>query len=142
VITRHRRAFECLLPHLPPVERITIVGGGLFPRTALVLHELLPGARIAVIDADRDNLETARRLLPADVEIEHRRFDGDDACDRALTGSDLLVIPLAFDGDREAIYRMRAAAAVAVHDWIWRPRGISRVVSAALCKRINLLIAE
>jgi hypothetical protein len=54
----------------------------------------------------------------------------------------LLVIPLAFDGDREAIYRLRGAAALAVHDWIWRRRGISRVVSPALCKRINLLIGE
>jgi len=138
VVSRHREAFERLLPLLPPVQRIAIVGGGLFPRTALVLRDLLPAARITIIDADRDNLEIARALLPAGVEFEHRRFPADGE----LSGSfanDLLVIPLAFDGDRDAIYGMRGAAAVAVHDWIWRPRGTSCVVSLALCKRLNLL---
>jgi hypothetical protein len=52
------------------------------------------------------------------------------------------VIPLAFDGDRDAIYRHRPAAAVVVHDWIWRRRGTSRVVSVALLKRLNLVTAR
>jgi hypothetical protein len=139
VLRSHRRAFERLLPHLPPIHRIAIVGGGLFPRTALVLRELLPTARIAIIEADRDNLEVARARLPADVEFEHRRFPADGELSEAAFRYDLLVIPLAFDGDREAIYQARPAAAVVVHDWIWSARGVSRVVSLALLKRLNLM---
>ena len=137
VIDRHRRTFARLLPCLPPVERVAIVGGGLFPRSALVLRGLLPAARITVVDADAGNIETARALLPADVRFEHRRFAAADASGEA--GYDLLVIPLAFDGDREAIYRARGPAAVAVHDWLWRPRGVSHVVSPFLLKRLNLI---
>jgi hypothetical protein len=141
VISRHRRALERLLPYLPPVERVTIVGGGLFPRTALVLRDLLPAARVTIVDADAENLGTARERLPSDVAFEHRRFPGDDDVNVAdRFRDDLLVIPLAFDGDRDAIYRMCPAAAVVVHDWLWRPRGITRVVSAALLKRVNLVI--
>ena len=50
---------------------------------------------------------------------------------------DLVVIPLAFDGDRAALYTHPPAPAVIVHDWIWRKRGDSRIVSVALLKRIN-----
>jgi hypothetical protein len=141
VIRAHRRAFERLLPCLPPVERVAIVGGGLFPRSALVLRDLLPAARITIVDADAANLATARALLPPDVRFEHRRFAADAEAVRATRGYDLLVIPLALDGDREAIYRARWAGAVAVHDWIWRPRGTSRIVSPFLLKRVNLLRA-
>jgi hypothetical protein len=139
VIEAHRRAFERLLPFLPAVQRVAIVGGGLFPRTALVLRDLLPAARIIVIDANPDNLAIARALLPPDVRFEHRRFEvGDESCG-AIPGCDLLVIPLALDGDREAIYRARWTGAVAVHDWLWRPRGTSRIVSRFLLKRVNLI---
>jgi len=54
-------------------------------------------------------------------------------------GCDLLIVPLAFDGDRPAIYARPPAAAVIVHDWIWRRRGVGCVVSIALLKRINLV---
>jgi hypothetical protein len=139
VVNGHRRAFERLLPHLPPIRRIVIVGGGLFPRTALILGDLFPAARIVIIDADRHNLETAGAWLPRGVEFEWRRYPSADELKGAGPPCDLLVIPLAFDGDREAIYRQRPAAAVVVHDWIWRPRGTSRVVSVALLKRLNLV---
>ena len=139
VIRGHRRAFARLLPCLPPVQHVAIVGGGLFPRSALVLRDLLPAACITIIDADADNLATARALLPPDVHIEHRRFPAEGELQEATPAYDLLVIPLAFDGDREAIYQARRAGAVAVHDWLWRSRGISRVVSPILLKRVNLL---
>ena len=48
------------------------------------------------------------------------------------------MIPLCFDGDREAIYR-DPPSAVLVHDWIWRRRGTSTTVSTLLLKRINLV---
>jgi len=135
VLRAHARALSGLVAALPPVERVAIVGGGLFPRSWLILKRLLPSARITIIDASLANLERARALVDApDVEMVHARYDG-SGCDRY----DLLVIPLSFDGDRSAVYAHPPAAAVMVHDWIWRKRGESRIVSFALLKRINLV---
>src|SRR5207244_1176228 len=100
VLQRHRRAFRALLPQLQPITRATIVGGGLFPRTAMILRELLPAAHLTIIDHNSRNLQTARELL--DENIEHRN-------ERYVPGEwrdcDLIVIPLSFDGDRSVIYR-------------------------------------
>jgi hypothetical protein len=67
----------------------------------------------------------------------------------------LVVIPLAFVGDREAFYRRPPASAIIVHEWIWRRppphptlsplggegrvRG-SAIVSWFLLKRLNLVM--
>jgi hypothetical protein len=140
VVRVHARAFRAVAFALPRVERVAIVGGGLFPRTALVLKELLPAARLTIIDADRENLDRARALLGVasgacpEVEFIHAYYA---PADRAPC--DLLVIPLSFGRDRAAIYAHPPAPAVIVHDWIWRPRGTSRIVSFALLKRINLI---
>ena len=37
--------------------------------------------------------------------------------------ADLVVIPLAFRGDRTALYRRPPAPLLVVHDWLWRARG-------------------
>jgi hypothetical protein len=135
VLRAHTRALRGLLAGLPPVERVAIVGGGLFPRSGLILTHLLPSARITIIDASLANLERARALVAApNVEMVHARYEG-EGCD----GYDLLVIPLSFDGDRSAVYAHPPAAAVLVHDWIWHKHGDSRIVSFALLKRINLV---
>jgi hypothetical protein len=135
VLETHARALRGLLKGHVPVDRVAIVGGGLFPRTALILRELLPAAHITIIDANGANLDRARHLIPAThIEFVHARYVQADACP-----CDLLVIPLSFDGDRRAIYAQPPAPAVIVHDWIWRRRGISRVVSVALLKRMNLI---
>jgi len=134
VLKTHEQAFRALLPGLRGVRRVGIVGGGLFPRTALVLQRILPDARITVIEADADNLMTAKQLLNGSVHYVHERFDGSPRHDY-----DLLVIPLAFDGNRAAIYRHPPAPAVVVHDWFWRPRGTSVIVSLSLLKRLNLV---
>ena len=56
-----------------------------------------------------------------------------------MRGADLVVLPLAFDGDRDAIYAHPPAPVVVVHDWIWRRRGEGYVVSFLLLKRLNLV---
>jgi hypothetical protein len=122
-----------LLAHIPAPERVAIVGGALFPRTALLLQELLPSARLTVIDADAGNIEAARGWVRG-VEFVHARFP---ECGTA--GYDLVVIPLSFDGGRGPIERDPPAPCVLLHDWIWRPRGESRVISWALLKRLNLI---
>jgi hypothetical protein len=134
VLDSHRRAFRNLLPRLQTVRRATIVGGGLFPRTALILRELLPAAHLTIVDANPRHLETARRFLGGNVEYRNERYprEGSPACD-------LTVIPLCLQGDRAAIYRHPPSSAVLVHDWIWRRRGCGTVVSAVLLKRLNLV---
>lgn len=131
VLQRHRRAFLALLPQLGNVRSVTIVGGGLFPRTALILRELLPAAHLTIVDASARNLEKARAFLDGTVECRAGRYEP-HACD-------LTVIPLAFDGDRDAIYRHPPSTAVLIHDWIWRRRGTGAIVSILLLKRLNLV---
>jgi hypothetical protein len=131
VLASHRRVLRAVLPR---VQRVVIVGGGLFPRTALLLRELLPEARLTIMDANLANLDCARTLLDVHVEFVHCRYTPGDALQ-----CDLLVIPLSFQGDRPALYRQPPAPAVLIHDWIWRKRGSSRIVSLALFKRVNLI---
>jgi hypothetical protein len=110
------------------------VGGGLFPRTALILRDLLPAAHLTIIDSDPRNLETARGFPMGDIEYRNERYTPGESRD-----CDLAVIPLCLDGDRAAIYCCPPSPAVLVHDWIWRRRGSGAVVSIALLKRINLV---
>jgi hypothetical protein len=180
VLNRHERAFRSVLSELPPVHSVGIVGGGLFPRTALILSRLQPGAKVVLIDQSAANLAIARRVLARErrhpcllagsvvTEEEGGRGclrsytshviteeEGRQGCLRSLgshefinerfdTGMrcdfELLVIPLAFDGDRQALYEQPPAAAVIVHDWMWRRRGSSAIVSWLLLKRLNLVL--
>jgi fatty acid desaturase len=135
LIASHERAFRALLPRLGGVRRVAIVGGGLFPRTALILRRLLPGARLVVIDARLENLRRARPLLGSEVKLVHGFFDPG-----RRHPFDLVVVPLAFMGCRKALYRGQAAPAVLVHDWIWRKKGDEgATVSPFLLKRLNLV---
>jgi hypothetical protein len=137
VIAAHRRALRPLVgDRVAPNARIAIIGGGLFPRTALILRELLPNAGLTVIDASLENLACARAFLNDNsIAFVHARYPADD--DAAQY--DAVVIPLAFDGDRGAIYERPPARTVIVHDWLWCNHGVSRVVSVVLLKRINLV---
>jgi hypothetical protein len=134
LLDRHQRAFAALLPQLPEVRRVGIVGGGLWPRTLLVLRRLLPAARLVVIDRSADNLAAARPFLPADAEVINDFYDP-----ARMNDFDLVVIPLSLQGDREALYRDPPAPALLVHDWVWRRRGEGVVVSWLLLKRLNLV---
>jgi hypothetical protein len=137
ILQWHRQAFVALLPRLQPVHRVAIVGGGLFPRTAIILRELLPDARLVIVDASDDNLQTARSLLDgSNIECVRQLFTSDD---QDFRNFDLVVIPLTFKGDRERVYRNPPSSAVIVHDWIWRWRGEGCIVSLALFKRLNLV---
>jgi hypothetical protein len=134
VLKRHERAFHRLLHGLLPARRVGIVGGGLFPRTALILRRLLPESRLVLIDMSADNLAVAQRFVNGEVEYISERFEAAAPCD-----FDLVTIPLAFAGERAAIYEHPPAPAVLVHDWIWRRRGASVIVSWLLLKRLNLV---
>jgi hypothetical protein len=145
ILRVHRRAFARMLPAAGPVSRVAIVGGGLFPRTALILGDLLPSAKIVLVDASADNLRRAKAWVSKNVALGRRislecRTYPDD-CDLSGRSYDLVVIPLAFRGSREIIYRHSCTTTI-VHDWLWRPRGRTAVVSPLLLKRINLVKPE
>jgi hypothetical protein len=133
VLEVHKRALGGLLTGRS-FETVVIVGGGLFPRSALALRDLLPAARITIIDQNAGHLETARRLAPPGTEFIHRQYRAGH-----LQRCDLAVLPLGYNGDRETLYHAPPAPVTVIHDWIWRPRGESRVVSLLLLKRVNLI---
>ena len=134
VLARHERAFRALLPEVAGASRVTIVGGGLYPRTAIVLGRLLPHATLTIVDLSRDHLEAAKTFLDGRVRLVCRRYEPHDPED-----ADLVIVPLAFRGDRDAVYRAPNAPLVLVHDWIWRRRGEGVRVSWLLLKRLNLV---
>jgi hypothetical protein len=102
----------------------------LFPRTALAIRELLPEARITVIESNPEHIVIARRFVE-NVEFKQWRYAGEPL------DCDLAVIPLSFQGDRERLYQHPPARTVLIHDWIWHHRGAGRAVSLWLLKRIN-----
>ncbi|MEP7353255.1 MAG: fatty acid desaturase [Acidobacteriota bacterium] len=134
VLNCHRRALQQLVTPLPPIRSIMVVGGGLFPRTALILLELLPEAHLTIVDLSQRNLDISRTFLGDSVGYRQEHFLPNEP-----TRCDLTVIPLCLEGDRAAIYDHPPSSFVLVHDWIWRRRGASAVVSVALLKRINLV---
>ena len=135
MLNTHERALRKLLPNLRAVRSVAVIGGGMYPRTALILRKLMPHSRIRIIDASSENLATARTFLNDGVEFEHTLY-----CPARQNESDLLIIPLSFNGDRHAIYQDPPAPAVLVHDWIWSRRGNSTIVSVLLLKRLNLIL--
>jgi hypothetical protein len=87
-----------------------------------------------VIDRSGANLETARRFLGHEFQAIHACYEP-----ALVSGCDLTIIPLAFVGDREAIYRQPPTPAVLIHDWLWRRHGQSTIISLLLLKRLNLV---
>jgi len=134
VLQRHEAAFRRLMPNLPPVRTVAVVGGGLFPRTLLILEGLLPEAKIVVIDRSAANIGTARSLVNGDATFIHETY-----APQLVEDVDLVIFPLSFIGDRDSIYRSPPARAVLIHDWLWRKRGQSAIVSVFLLKRLNLV---
>ena len=137
VLRMHQRAFQRLLPRVPDAKQIAVVGGALFPRTALLLKEIASAASVTVIDSNEGHIEIAHQFVNGSVRYQHRRFQSSDAAE----DYDLVIIPLSYVGDREMIYSRPPARAVLVHDWVWRRRGdASSVISWLLLKRLNLVL--
>jgi hypothetical protein len=135
LLKTHGEALQKLLNDLPVPEKIVIIGGGMYPRTAILMRRLFPAARIRIVDSNRAHLDMAKSFVGEDIQFEHAYF----RCE-GLADSDLVVIPLSFSGCREAAYRDPPARAVLVHDWLWNKRGRSAVVSVLLLKRLNLML--
>ncbi len=137
VLRAHRRAFQRLLKNVPNPRQIGVVGGALFPRTALLLKEVAPTTAITVIDSNEKHIEIAHTFLNGSVRYEHRMFESAGPADEY----DVLVIPLSYVGDRERLYRTPPAGALLVQDWLWRRRGnATSTISWLLLKRLNLVL--
>jgi len=130
----HERAIRRLLPAFSNTRTVNVIGGGMFPRSAILLQKLIPDVAITIVDARADHIDTAMSYLPGNVNFEVRLFD---SC--VHEDADLLVIPLSLIGDRRVIYSNPPARQVLVHDWIWSRHGRGAIVSLLLLKRINLV---
>lgn len=134
VLAAHRRALASVLADLPAPARIVIVGGGLFPRSALLLRERWPRAAMQVLDANAAHVATARAWLPRDVGVRHGAFSAGHVLD-----ADLVVLPLALRGSRAAVLAQPPAPLLLVHDWAWRRIGRGTIVAWWLCKRVHVV---
>ncbi len=134
VLRSHEKAFGKLLP--ANLQRILIVGGGYFPRTALILQKLAPDAHLTIIDASAENIRLAQSWLNGNVTYRHSFFESNGSAEEL---HDLMVFPLAFDGDRQTIYSRPPARHVLVHDWLWHRHGRGVRISSFLLKRLNLV---
>jgi hypothetical protein len=141
VLARHERALGRLLADLPRVADVTIVGGGLFPRTLLILRQLLPEASLTIVEQRAEHIAAAQAFLErcrvADdgrVRFAERTFDP-----ATEAPAELLIIPLAYDGDRGALYSAPTARFTLIHDWMWNRRPAGVLISWLLLKRLNLV---
>ncbi|MEZ4268293.1 MAG: fatty acid desaturase [Myxococcota bacterium] len=113
LVQTHARALGRLLPRVSPTPptRVLIVGGGLFPRTALALAELLPDATLVLLDAEPAHLDGARAHLAARglteprVRFRHGVWRPGASASAEADPAELVVVPLAFEGDRDALFR-------------------------------------
>jgi Fatty acid desaturase len=135
VLAAHERVIRALLAQVPQPARVLIVGGGLFPRTAIILRRLLPDASLVVVEEKAAHIETARRFLDDRVTFHHEIYDPR----WSLTDADLVIVPLAYDGNRNALYAHAPAPRLLVHDWLWHRKGRGMAVSWLLLKRVNLV---
>ena len=135
VLSTHERALRALLSGSPRPSRITIVGGGLFPRTALILRRLFPDAQLTVVEQNALHIAIAQRFLDERVIFRREHYDPR----HSSFDADLFVVPLAFDGDRGSLYTDPPAPLLLVHDWLWHRKAIGVPVSWLLLKRLNLV---
>jgi hypothetical protein len=146
MLATHDRAFARLLPLIAKqraLESICVVGGGLFPRTAIILAARLPDCRVTLLDRSADNLAIAAEALRArGIPLTRIELAAGDLDLAMLARFDAVVIPLGLVGDRDALYRAAArpgAPAILIHDWLHRVRGrAGRRISWLLLKRLNL----
>lgn len=138
----HEPAFRRLLAgRTGATQRVAIIGGGLFPRTALVLQRVLPGAELTIVDRSEDSLRIAREFLRGrGLEAGRLRFRHAAFAPELAADYDLVVAPLAFVGDRSLLRDIGPGRLLVLHEWLWqRSSRRSAVISYFLLKRLSLL---
>lgn len=150
MLSSHRQALAALLQHsalgpLSPQPRIGIVGGGLFPRTALLIAELLPRATLLLIDRSPAHLSQARSVLVrAGITGERLAMTAEIYCPTRHGQVDLLIFPLGYVGDRRALYQPSPGQPPRIiHEWLSAaPAEASArmVISYVLLKQLCLVL--
>lgn len=151
MLSSHRRALSRVLAHPElapllqrPALRIGIVGGGLFPRTALLLSERLPTATLVLIDASSEHLAQAQAALAAaGIAGERLVLYPQIYCPVQHQHVDFLIFPLGYVGDRAALYQPEADQPPRiVHEWLLRrpPATLRVVISPWLLKQLCLVL--
>ncbi len=146
LISVHQRAFSALLLEIPETRRqhVVIVGGGLFPRTLLALLDLLPQTAFTIIEKETTHIQEAQTVLQTHPNaLDRVSFVKADFMIEHAHHADILILPLAFVGDRAALYRQIPTPYAFIHDWIWqRKTPKSASISWWLLKRLNLVEAS
>jgi hypothetical protein len=83
VLVVHHNAFKRLLKG-KRFERILVVGGGIYPRTAIVLKRMCPYAQVTIQDMSRESLKVAEAYLKRtrnelNISFLHREYAPTDA---------------------------------------------------------------
>ncbi|HMR08552.1 MAG TPA: fatty acid desaturase [Polyangiaceae bacterium] len=142
MLATHLTAFRRVLSALPRTPRtVTIVGGGLFPRTALVLAQVFPEARLRVVDRSAGSIRAAREYLAGLADAPALSFECSDFDPSRHSADDLVVVPLAFVGQNALKDAVARRTALLTHDWIWTLRSPrTAIVSPLLLKRVSLSV--
>lgn len=144
LVWAHERAFRRLLSAREYENcRVVIIGGGLFPRTALVLRRILPCAELTIVDHSQESLRIAREFLAQQkLALGNLRFEHAAFGPQLASRHDVVVAPLAYVGDRRALRKASAGRLLFVHEWLWRRSSShSTVISWLLLKRLSVLAA-
>lgn len=148
VLGVHERALYKLLEldlYEPPI-RFIVVGGGIFPRTAIILRKLFPDAQIIIQDMNHKSLRCAENYMrniniTDDIIYLNSIYNG-TYIDLTLENlnSTVVILPLAFRGKigiaKPITYKTLK------HCWIWDtdPYEKQSLVSYFLLKKIKVLV--
>ena len=129
MVRSHARALALLAPLIGTPRAIAVVGGGLFPRSALALVTVFPEARITLVDARPAHLDLAREYLERTQPDLARQLTYRAQRVRTLAelDADLVLLPLAFEGEASELWSTRQRPAAIVHEWSRAAAGGSRV---------------
>lgn len=145
LIRRHTEAFARLTKTIANFEPhgILIVGGGLFPRSVLVVSKLWPEAHIQVLDQEADHIARAQRYLTEKgADLNKVMFRQETFEPELPTAADMVILPLAYVGNRMSLYVPRKDGAVTlIHDWWHVRRGDrSTPITVWVWKRLTLVL--
>ncbi|NUN12754.1 MAG: fatty acid desaturase [Myxococcales bacterium] len=145
LVRRHTEAFARVVRTIEGFDPqgILIVGGGLFPRSVLVVSALWPQAHIQVLDQDADHIVRAKQYLTErGMDLTHVVFRQDTFEPELPTAADLVILPLAYVGERKPLYVPRNDGAVTlIHDWWHTRRGdVSTPITIWVWKRLTLVL--
>lgn len=142
VLKVHETAFSNIfaLDLIEPPIRFIIVGGGIFPRTAIIIRNMFPDAQIVIQDMNHKSLECAENYMK-DLGITDNiiyfksRYTGVnyDVASESVYGT-VVILPLAFRGGEICQTTFKTVK----HCWLWEnhPCEKDSIVSYFLLKKI------